>query len=358
MVEPFQGESELGLASIEKLSEHINRVSSVMLDLEDDRLYNLLHTPENQDILSSFIKDSQRKVLSVTKSEDEVSLSSEVAYKGPTHAMVAFVKREGQSSLEDAPLGPQIQVMNLSYISPDSTPFELLHTYLQSCFAPLFNSYKGMTPEEEGKVDTKLGLSTVQKKISEMMLALMQCQQNVEIPEVHLVIDSQVKQRVNEAKNENRKISVELFEDLVNDKEFLGNLISCVDRWIHEIRKVTRLSNRDHLAPSILHEVNFWECLTKALTNIDQQLKQPEVTITLDILKQAKRVQAMMSFNADTGLDHALQNCSTYNILMKDFPANKLLSADTIEGIQEAIVAIFTHMKKLKHNLQEELLKK
>jgi dynein heavy chain 1 len=111
------------------------------------------------------------------------------------------------------------------------------------------------------------------------------------------------------------------------------------------------------LAPTILHEVNFWECLTRALTHIDSQLKLPEVTITLDILKQAKRIHTMMSFHTDTGLDHALQMCQTSNILMKDFPANKLFSSDSIEGTSDSITGIFSHMKKLKHNDSYPLIK-
>ena len=101
------------------------------------------------------------------------------------------------------------------------------------------------------------------------MLALLQCQQNVEIPEVILAVDPYVKEKVQYARTESVKITPELFEDKLNDKEFLSNLTACVDKWIHEIRKVTRLSAKDNLAPNILHEVNFWECLTRALNHIE-----------------------------------------------------------------------------------------
>lgn len=360
MSDSFQEESERRSIPVEKVCEFIMRVSCPILDLDDNRIYSVLHTTFNQELISSFIQESQHKSLILSKSDEDVSVSLQIEYKGPTFAQLAFVKREGQGILEEGPLGGQIQIVNLSFISPDSTPLELVHTYLQSTFAPLFNSYKGgqsTSHEEDSKMQTKVGLSAVQKKISETMLALMQCQQNVEIPEVVLQIDPEVKEKAQKAKAVNSRLTVEMFEGRVNEKEFLSNLTGCVDKWIHEIRKVTRLSTKDNLAPSILHEVNFWECLTRALTQIDSQLKLPEVLITLDILRQANRIHTMMSFHTDTGLEHALNICTTANILMKDFPANKLLSSDSIDSISESIDAIFGHMKKLKHNDSYPLIK-
>ena len=351
MVEPFNSESESLV--LPKLTEFILSIACPILDIEKDKLYSALYRDSSQDYLQMFIVESSRKVVVIQKSDEDIMVSLEVEHKGPTCAILAFIKREGQGALEEKQLGAQLQIVNLSYISPDSTPFELLHTYLQNSFLPLFNTYKGqnLSSEEDSKMDSKLGLTTVQKRISETMLALMQYQQDVEIPEVVLQIDPYVREKFTKTKITNSKLTIEFFDDKLQDKEYLSGLTACVDKWIHEIRKVTRLSTKDHLAASILHEVNFWECLTRALNHIDNQLKQPEVTITLDILKQAKRIHTMMSFNTDTGLDHALQVCQTSNILMKDFPANKLLSADTIDSVSEATTQIFQHIKKFEYDL-------
>lgn len=342
-----------------KLTEFIMNIACPILEIEKDALYAALCSSKSQENLSIFTLESSRKVLVLQKSEEELSISLEVEHKGPSYAILAFIKREGQGALEEKQLGAQLQLVNLSYISPDSTPFELMHTYLQNSFLPLFNTYKGqnLASEEDSKMDSKLGLTTVQKKISETMLALMQYQQDVEIPEVILQIDPYVREKFIKCKSTNSKLVVEAFDDKLQDKEYLSGLTACVDKWIHEIRKVTRLSTKDHLAPSILQEVNFWDCLTRALTHIEAQSKLPEVIITLDILKQAKRIHTMMSFNTDTGLDHALNVCTTSNILMKDFPANRLLSADNIEAVCEATTQIFQHMKKLKNNDSYPLLK-
>ena len=37
-----------------------------------------------------------------------------------------------------------------------------------------------------------------------------------------------------------------------------------------------------------------------------------------------------------------------YNLLMKDFPLNDLLSAPDVNKVKESLVVIFTHLKKLR----------
>ena len=49
--------------------------------------------------------------------------------------------------------------------------------------------------------------------------------------------------------------------------------------------------------------------------------------LTLDVLKNAKRSHATVSFLTDTGLTEATDQVNKYDQLMKDFPLNELLSA-------------------------------
>ena len=71
--------------------------------------------------------------------------------------------------------------------------------------------------------------------------------------------------------------------------------------------------------------------------------------LTLDVLKHAKRFHATVSFLADTGLKESVDQVQKYNVLMKDFPLNELLSATDLESIRDAIILIFSHVnKKLK----------
>ena len=55
-----------------------------------------------------------------------------------------------------------------------------------------------------------------------------------------------------------------------------------------------------------------------------------------------------MSFDSDTGLKEALETTQDYNVLMKNFPLNELISATGLNKITLAIVRIFSHLKKTK----------
>ena len=93
-------------------------------------------------------------------------------------------------------------------------------------------------------------------------------------------------------------------------------------------------------------EINFWISLENALDSIDRQLKSDGVTLTLDVLRQAKRFHATVSFIADTGLKEAAEKVQKYNQLMREFPINELLSATSLDRLQEALVLIFGHLTK------------
>ena len=54
-------------------------------------------------------------------------------------------------------------------------------------------------------------------------------------------------------------------------------------------------------------------------------------------------------FDSDTGLLKTLETVNNYNILIKDFPINGLLSATDIESIRVAIIDIFGHLKKIRN---------
>ena len=58
---------------------------------------------------------------------------------------------------------------------------------------------------------------------------------------------------------------------------------------------------RDPASGNALQEISFWLNLEKALHRIEDKQESPEVKLTLDILKFAKRFHAIVSFTNDTG---------------------------------------------------------
>ena len=53
--------------------------------------------------------------------------------------------------------------------------------------------------------------------------------------------------------------------------------------------------------------------------------------------------------DAAAGLKQAVETVNDYNPLMKDFPLNDLLSASELDKIRQALMAIFTHLKKIRN---------
>ena len=86
-----------------------------------------------------------------------------------------------------------------------------------------------------------------------------------------------------------------------------------------------------------------------ALLHVVEQLKQPEIDVTLSLLKQAKRFHATMGLDtAQQNLQKAVTKVQNYNQLMREFPINDLLSASEVQAINAALKAIFKHMTVLK----------
>jgi len=187
------------------------------------------------------------------------------------------------------------------------------------------------------------------KKFAELELSLLHLQQNVEIPETHLIIHNVIQRAVQQAHDAGVRPNIShLPPALLNDSTFLNTLHGHVNSWIKSIQAVTKLT-RDVASGTASQEINFWLSLERALENIEAQLRTEEVNMVMDCLRNAKRFHATVSFIADTGLKDATDLVHKYNQLMKDFPLNELLSATDLDKIQESLVLIFGHInRKLK----------
>uniref|UniRef100_A0A8C9Q1N6 Cytoplasmic dynein 1 heavy chain 1 n=1 Tax=Spermophilus dauricus TaxID=99837 RepID=A0A8C9Q1N6_SPEDA len=255
--------------------------------------------------------------------------------------ILAFIKRTPVIDA-DKPVSSQLRVLTLS----EDSPYETLHSFISNAVAPFFKSYI----RESGKADRdgdKMAPS-VEKKIAELEMGLLHLQQNIEIPEISLPIHPIITNVAKQCYERGEKPKVTDFGDKVEDPTFLNQLQSGVNRWIREIQKVTKL-DRDPASGTALQEISFWLNLERALYRIQEKRESPEVLLTLDILKHGKRFHATVSFDTDTGLKQALETVNDYNPLMKDFPLNDLLSATELDKIRQALVAIFTHLRKIRN---------
>ncbi|KAM9149649.1 LOW QUALITY PROTEIN: cytoplasmic dynein 1 heavy chain 1-like [Pangshura tecta] len=268
------------------------------------------------------------------------SINTDIRY-GLKSNSLAFIKRIPVIDA-DKPVSSQLRVLTLS----EDSPYETLHSFISNAVAPFFKSYV----RESGKADRdgdKMAPS-VEKKIAELEMGLLHLQQNIEIPEISLPIHPTITNVAKQCYERGEKPKVTDFGDKVEDPTFLNQLQSGVNRWIREIQKVTKL-DRDPASGTALQEISFWLNLERALYRIQEKRESPEVLLTLDILKHGKRFHATVSFDTDTGLKQALETVNDYNPLMKDFPLNDLLSATELDKIRQALVAIFTHLRKIRN---------
>ena len=215
-------------------------------------------------------------------------------------------------------LSCQLQILNLGYIGEDSNIFELAATYVEYSMLPLFNTYK--TGPSDDKAKSTSGLENVQKNLLQLKVHLVQCLQNLDIPEIELMIDPEIMAKAVQCKEAAKEMTEEDFDGLITEP-FLLRLQKCVDQWYRDIRKVTQLKH-DPTSGSALQEINFWLSLERSLTLIKEQLGKQEVKITLSLLQQAKKIQTVFTFTHDTELDATLKTAQSYNKVLRDFPIN------------------------------------
>lgn len=267
---------------------------------------------------------------------------------------MALIK--GPSPLDgNIPLHSQLQTLVLPTLtanSPNASPYEALHSIVHFALGPYFEASSLLSSSSQDVTTTRshqdkesLGaIPTTRRKIAELELSLLHLQQNIEIPELtlnlHPIID-----RALEA-NSNAEPTVDLIpSEYLTDTDFLNSLQSIVNGWIKSIQGITRMS-RDPDSGTATQEINFWLSMETALRHIENQLQGPGVTLTLNILRNAKRFHATVSFLSDTGIKEASEKIAKYNQLMRDFPLDELISATTLNGVQKALLLIFGHLNK------------
>lgn len=237
------------------------------------------------------------------------------------------------------------------------SPYEALHSVVHNVMAPWFDAYVASKEGPEKAViasstklkdnDARMGIPMAKRKFAELELSLLHLQQNVEIPVIHLSVHPIVRVTVERCQASGRKVAPEDVQPqtVLSDSSFLNKLQSDVNAWVKEVQTVTKL-DRDVASGTASQEINFWLSMERAQESIEQQLRSDPINLTLGILRNAKRFHATVSFLADTGLKDCTEKVHNYNLLMKDFPLNELLSATDLDKCANAVNNIFSHINK------------
>jgi len=89
---------------------------------------------------------------------------------------------------------------------------------------------------------------------------LVQCQQNIIVPEIDLLHDPEIKSKF----DENNNVALDDFDDRLKDASFVKRLEKTVTQWIKDIQKITQLNHNPQQGSS-LQEVNFWSSIERSL---------------------------------------------------------------------------------------------
>ncbi|KAF8610057.1 hypothetical protein BDV93DRAFT_517252 [Ceratobasidium sp. AG-I] len=270
------------------------------------------------------------------------TLTPQLQYNSTNVTTLALIKRT--PTLDTVlPLASQLHILNL--FGGDETPYESLHAVVSQAVKPWFDAFVGARGSGKDG-DGKMGIPVTKKKFAELELSLLHLQQNVEIPETHLIIHPVIQKAVDQAHANNIAVHIDLIPgNTLNDTFFLNTLQAHVNTWIKSIQGVTKLT-RDVSSGTASQEINFWLSLERALEGIEAQLRGDEVQLVMECLRNAKRFRATVSFIADTGLKEATDIVHKYNQLMKEFPLNELLSATDLDKIHDALYQVFGHINK------------
>ncbi|VDO27511.1 unnamed protein product [Onchocerca flexuosa] len=339
--------SEVALIDVPTLSDYIKHefIGAGAVALE-----GAFSQSGNAECMQKFISDPQTSILVVdrivtrdldTNPDDAVEdvtsifrISNEIAKRTERTTSLLLLK-SGTCVEIDKPIEDQLYVIRI----PEGNSYDVLLTIFGRIGTPLF---KSLVDYGRGERDgDKLALS-VEKHLSEVEVALLHMQQNIDIPEINLTIHPAIQSTIQQAIEKGHKARVTDLGNLVENSVFLNALQKGVNRW------VTKL-DRDAGSGTSLQEMTFWLNLERALQKIAQKRESDEVTLTLEALKCGKRFHATVSFDADTGLKQTLAMVNDYNVLMKDLPLNELMAATDMDGIRNALANIFTHMRKLRN---------
>lgn len=109
---------------------------------------------------------------------------------------VVVMKKGNFTLFKDMPrnkISEMVQVANINF-EGEADPIGVSYGYVNKLMIPMLNAYKSEV-DKKSKIDQN-SFGNLVKKANELNLTLVQCQQNVSVPEVKLEIDDEIKRVV------------------------------------------------------------------------------------------------------------------------------------------------------------------
>ena len=105
---------------------------------------------------------------------------------------------------------------------------------------------------------------------------LAQARQNLAIPRIDLIVDMEVKRRIDEAHKNKTVCKVNDFQDILGEEAFKKRLEANINQWLKDIRKITQLDHNVSTGTTS-QEIAFWGQMETSLNLVLDQIQSEEV---------------------------------------------------------------------------------
>ena len=338
---------------IQHLLDYISNLTNLMADADRDAVYKFLITKKNLEFLRSFSSRENIHNISLVINEDdqpepdkEFFLEAEPTLKSFPSTNIIFIKKIPYLDCSDIKkIKKDLQILNFSTESNDSSMLSHIQNCIQSAFLSLFTSYKELIQTKKESAIKTYNVNQLHNKVTELVESINKTRKTSNIPVLKLEFENfylQKKERIKKEKN--REATVDELSEGLDDIQIV-KLCDSLTKWKTEISQIIQI-NRQLKDGNTLDEIEFWEDYIKALKNIKKQVESPDVQMTLNILKKAQKFFITNPFESDTKTDEYMKKANSYNILLKDLPIKEMYNSNRIDDLTEQIKKIFEVIKK------------
>jgi hypothetical protein len=345
--------------------QFLSRIGSTMMEADSEWIStSISQNPLFTKCVQDFISEKERTLLVMQVSsrgdldteKKSLLLATEVQnWTGSDgDSAVAFVKNRPFLSASQ-PLMTQLQIISLG-----SMPLvDILHSYIQRSFKPMLESCMTTAPAQPeilSRNQELSGTAIVRKKLNELEQALSSCRRSASIPEVDL--KGQVRDEVRnlvtrisaESGGAEREEAKDQLLSIAKTSEALkSSLCSSITTWnkeLHELRMRFDKQLATEATPDAERE--FWLRMEKVLLHADEQMRLPEVELTLELVRKLK-IRAYIPTQFDeyaAAIRDCLKNVHNFKILMEKLPVGEIAAAPDIPSLGAAVSRFFDHMRK------------
>ena len=337
---------------IQNLLDYISNLSNLMADADRDSVYKFLITKNNLEFLRAFCTRENIHSISLVINEDdnpspdqEYLLESDPSLKSFSSTNIIFIKKIPFLDCSDIKkIKKDLQILNFSTESNDTTMLSHIQNCIQSTFLSLFNSYKELIKEKKTSAIKTYNVTQLQNKVTELVDSINKTRKTSNIPNIKLEFEKfylELKDKLKKEKG--RDATVDDFLSVLDDNQ-LNKLYDCLNKWKAEISQVIKME-RNLSDGNTLDEIEFWVDYIKVLKSIKKQVESPDVQITLSIAKKKGKNFITNPFENDTKTDDYIKKADSYNILLKDLPIKEMYNSNNIDDLIIQIQKIFEVIK-------------